>query len=185
MSTSRHSCRSTARNVITLREALAVFFGDLDEVSAHAEMVAEIVADRRMPPWYANRRHTFANERGLTTAEQHKLPRGSEPKCPRGMHPNRRHRVSSRIQNGKSATPTSLRRRWKRTICRRKGLWTTVTSSCRTFSAGHLDFRGRDSPFKSGCRSSLQSGVCDDWPELQRRQLHHRPRPRWNRDDAR
>src|SRR6185295_10015492 len=42
----------------------------LEEVSAHAEMIAEVVADRRMPPWYASRQHKFANERGLSTAER-------------------------------------------------------------------------------------------------------------------
>lgn len=32
-------------------------------------MIAEVVAQRRMPPWFAHRRHVFANERGLTAAE--------------------------------------------------------------------------------------------------------------------
>ncbi len=41
-----------------------------DEVSAHAEMIAEVVADRRMPPWYAGRENRFANERGLSTEER-------------------------------------------------------------------------------------------------------------------
>ena len=42
----------------------------LDEVAAQAEMVAEVVAERRMPPWYASRRHKFVNERGLSDAER-------------------------------------------------------------------------------------------------------------------
>jgi thiol-disulfide isomerase/thioredoxin len=42
----------------------------LDEVAAQAEMIAEVVADRRMPPWYASRKHRFINERGLTAAER-------------------------------------------------------------------------------------------------------------------
>jgi thiol-disulfide isomerase/thioredoxin len=42
----------------------------LDEVSAQAEMIAEVVADRRMPPWYASRQHKFVNERGLTASER-------------------------------------------------------------------------------------------------------------------
>ena len=42
----------------------------LEEVSAQAEMVAEVVADRRMPPWYASRKHRFVNERGLSAAER-------------------------------------------------------------------------------------------------------------------
>jgi len=42
----------------------------LDEVRAQAEMIAEVVADRRMPPWYASRKYHFSNERGLTAAER-------------------------------------------------------------------------------------------------------------------
>jgi hypothetical protein len=42
----------------------------LDEVLAQAEMIAEVVADRRMPPWYASRKHRFVNERGLSAAER-------------------------------------------------------------------------------------------------------------------
>lgn len=42
----------------------------LEEVSSQAEMIAEVVADRRMPPWYASRQHKFANERGLSAAER-------------------------------------------------------------------------------------------------------------------
>lgn len=41
-----------------------------DDVSAHGEMIAEVVADERMPPWYASRRHRFINERGLSAAER-------------------------------------------------------------------------------------------------------------------
>ncbi|MCI0359229.1 MAG: redoxin family protein [Planctomycetaceae bacterium] len=42
----------------------------LEEVAAQAEMIAEVVADRRMPPWYASRQYRFKNERGLTAAER-------------------------------------------------------------------------------------------------------------------
>ncbi|MFN0018662.1 MAG: redoxin domain-containing protein [Pirellulaceae bacterium] len=42
----------------------------LEEVSSHAEMIAEVVGDRRMPPWYASRQHKFANERGMSTGER-------------------------------------------------------------------------------------------------------------------
>jgi thiol-disulfide isomerase/thioredoxin/mono/diheme cytochrome c family protein len=42
----------------------------LEEVSAQAEMIAETVRQRRMPPWYAHRDQKFANERGLSTAER-------------------------------------------------------------------------------------------------------------------
>jgi thiol-disulfide isomerase/thioredoxin len=42
----------------------------LEEVSAQAEMIAETVEQRRMPPWYAHRDQKFANERGLSAAER-------------------------------------------------------------------------------------------------------------------
>jgi thiol-disulfide isomerase/thioredoxin len=45
----------------------------LEEVSSHAEMIAEVALDRRMPPWYASRQHKFANERGLSAAERERL----------------------------------------------------------------------------------------------------------------
>ncbi|MFO0902080.1 MAG: redoxin family protein [Pirellulales bacterium] len=41
-----------------------------EEVAAQGAMVAEVVGEQRMPPWYASRRHQFANERGLTSAER-------------------------------------------------------------------------------------------------------------------
>jgi thiol-disulfide isomerase/thioredoxin len=42
----------------------------LEDLSAHAEMVAEVVAERRMPPWYGSRKQRFANERGLSAEER-------------------------------------------------------------------------------------------------------------------
>ncbi|HTN74012.1 MAG TPA: redoxin domain-containing protein [Pirellulaceae bacterium] len=41
-----------------------------EQVSAHAEMIAEVAADRRMPPWYASRKQQFHNERGLSADER-------------------------------------------------------------------------------------------------------------------
>ncbi len=40
------------------------------EVAAQAEMIGEVVAEQRMPPWFASRQHKFANERGMTTGER-------------------------------------------------------------------------------------------------------------------
>jgi hypothetical protein len=42
----------------------------LNEVRSQAETIAEVVAERRMPPWHASRRQTFHNERGLSAAER-------------------------------------------------------------------------------------------------------------------
>lgn len=41
------------------------------DLAANAEMVAEVVADERMPPWYASDVHgTFVNKRGLDSSER-------------------------------------------------------------------------------------------------------------------
>lgn len=45
----------------------------LEDAATHAEMIAEVVSDERMPPWYGNRRQHFANERGLTAAERDRI----------------------------------------------------------------------------------------------------------------
>lgn len=61
-----------------------------EDVSSQAEMIAEVVADRRMPPWYAGRQQHFANERGLSRAERDRItawvqagrPAGDPAKAP-------------------------------------------------------------------------------------------------------
>ena len=35
-----------------------------DDASNHAAMIAEVVADQRMPPWFGSRRHRFSNGAG-------------------------------------------------------------------------------------------------------------------------
>lgn len=41
------------------------------DANSHAEMIAEVVADLRMPPWYAHPKHgTFQNDPSLTRAER-------------------------------------------------------------------------------------------------------------------
>ena len=45
-----------------------------DQVVANAEMIAEVVRDETMPPWYASRQHgNFQNDASLSTAEKDKL----------------------------------------------------------------------------------------------------------------
>ena len=46
------------------------------DVASHAEMVAEVVVDQRMPPWYANPKHgKFQNDPSLTRQERETLVR--------------------------------------------------------------------------------------------------------------
>lgn len=44
-----------------------------EEVAAHAEAIREVVADRRMPPWYASRQQKFLNERSLKEADRNTI----------------------------------------------------------------------------------------------------------------
>jgi thiol-disulfide isomerase/thioredoxin len=41
-----------------------------DDAAKHAAMVAEVVADLRMPPWYASRHQHFVNQSGLSRRER-------------------------------------------------------------------------------------------------------------------
>ncbi|MFO0918428.1 MAG: redoxin family protein [Planctomycetaceae bacterium] len=46
------------------------------DATAHAEMIAEVISDQRMPPWYANPKHgTFQNDPSLTRRERDTLLR--------------------------------------------------------------------------------------------------------------
>jgi len=44
-----------------------------EEVSNHGQMIAEVVGEQRMPPWFASRRQHFSNERGLTPGERRQI----------------------------------------------------------------------------------------------------------------
>lgn len=49
---------------------------DYDDAKAHAEMIADVVVDLRMPPWFANPRHgVFQNDPSLTRQERDLLVR--------------------------------------------------------------------------------------------------------------
>jgi len=41
-----------------------------NDIASQSEMIAEVVRDRRMPPWYAHRQQHFSNERGLSADER-------------------------------------------------------------------------------------------------------------------
>jgi peroxiredoxin len=47
-----------------------LYLTSFEEVSQNAEMIAEVVAERRMPPWFASRSQHFANERGLSPKQR-------------------------------------------------------------------------------------------------------------------
>ena len=45
----------------------------LEDATTHAEMISEVVADQRMPPWYGSRKQHFINERGMTPVERDRV----------------------------------------------------------------------------------------------------------------
>ena len=56
-----------------------------DEVKDHAEMVAEVVRDQRMPPWYADPKYGhFLNDPGMTADERDKVVAWVKADCPAG-----------------------------------------------------------------------------------------------------
>jgi thiol-disulfide isomerase/thioredoxin len=58
------------------------------DVKAQAEMVAEVVIDQRMPPWFANPKHgTFQNDPSLTKTERESIVRWVKGGKPEGMPP--------------------------------------------------------------------------------------------------
>lgn len=56
-----------------------------DDVSAWAQMIREVVEEKRMPPWHADPKHgKFRNDRSLPAAERTTLLTWIEQGCPRG-----------------------------------------------------------------------------------------------------
>jgi thiol-disulfide isomerase/thioredoxin/mono/diheme cytochrome c family protein len=61
--------------------ALATYEDAVD----HAEMIAEVVKEQRMPPWYASHEHgKFTNTRGMTLAERQLVEDWVKADCPQG-----------------------------------------------------------------------------------------------------
>ncbi len=59
--------------------------GTWSEARGHAAMIAEVVDQRRMPPWFASREHgDFANARGLSDAERSTIARWIAAGAPEG-----------------------------------------------------------------------------------------------------
>jgi len=56
-----------------------------DEVAGWGEMIAEVVRNRRMPPWHANPEYgTFVNDRSLPLSEKELLYKWVQNGCPEG-----------------------------------------------------------------------------------------------------
>jgi hypothetical protein len=73
-----------------------------DDVAAHAEMVAEVVEQERMPPWYASAKHgTFTNARTMPKNERDMLLDWVRSGAPRGDGPDDEPQASATaIDNG-------------------------------------------------------------------------------------
>tara|TARA_R110002049_G_scaffold185580_3_gene353850 strand:+ start:95276 stop:97198 length:1923 start_codon:yes stop_codon:yes gene_type:complete len=58
---------------------------DYDEVAGWADMIAEVVAEKRMPPWHATTDHAeFANDRSMTDEEKQTLIKWADAGAPAG-----------------------------------------------------------------------------------------------------
>ena len=56
-----------------------------DDAAGWGEMIAEVVRDRRMPPWHANPKHgSFANDRSMPAAEKELIYKWVKNGCPEG-----------------------------------------------------------------------------------------------------
>lgn len=56
-----------------------------EEASGWGETIAEVVRNRRMPPWHANSKHgSFANDRSMPAAEKERLFQWVKNGCPEG-----------------------------------------------------------------------------------------------------
>jgi hypothetical protein len=77
----QRKCQSCHRAGQTAPFELASY----DDAVRWSEMIAEVVSQRRMPPWHADHRHsTFRNDRSLTDAEANTLLAWSQGEHPRG-----------------------------------------------------------------------------------------------------
>ena len=69
-----------------------------DEVKDHAEMVAEVLRDQRMPPWYADPKYGhFLNDPGMTADEATRSSPGSRPIVSPATRRSCQHHWPSRI----------------------------------------------------------------------------------------
>ena len=56
-----------------------------EEAAGWGEMIAEVVRERRMPPWHADPKHgTFANDRSMPSAEKELIYQWVKNGCPEG-----------------------------------------------------------------------------------------------------
>ncbi len=77
-----------------------------DEVKSHSEMVAEVVHDQRMPPWYADPKYGhFINAPGMTQDERDKVVAWVNADCPAGEEARAQRHGSLPRQNGASVNP--------------------------------------------------------------------------------
>ncbi len=95
--------RSTGSNAVTYARDIAPIFqarcvechragqigpfelSSYDEAAGWGEMIAEVVRNRRMPPWHANPKFgSFANDRALPAAEKELIYKWVQSGCPEG-----------------------------------------------------------------------------------------------------
>ena len=85
-----------------------------DEVAANAEMIAEVIAEQRMPPWYAAKGHgEFANCREMPAADREAVIAWVRDGAVRGEAPNDAVETVGEVQDVKPASgDTWANRKW-------------------------------------------------------------------------
>lgn len=76
------------------------------DAKAHAEMIAEVVVDQRMPPWFANPRHgKFQNDPSLSPTERDTIVRWVRSGRPEGEEPESAPAVASKTSGWRIGEP--------------------------------------------------------------------------------
>ena len=131
-----------------------------DEVKSHSEMVAEVVRDQRMPPWYADPKYGhFINAPGMTADERDKVVAWVNADCPAGDQaraPAPRVFAKTEWRIGEPDLKITMRTPRR---SRRRGSFPTSTWSCRTFSK-----KTRMSARLKSCRTIAKSCTIATWP---------------------
>lgn len=84
-----------------------------DDVAGNAEMIAEVVAEQRMPPWYASPKHgEFLNDRVLERSDRETIIEWVRAGAPEGDPAKAQEIASDELQNDYAPDPEWGNQRW-------------------------------------------------------------------------
>jgi thiol-disulfide isomerase/thioredoxin len=115
-----------------------------DEVAANAEMIAEVVADQRMPPWYAAREHgEFANCREMPAADRETVIAWVRAGAVRGEAPSSGPQRAEAAEGAKPASGEASNDTWahRRWSIDEPDLVLTAMAEFDVPAEGYVDYR--------------------------------------------